>query len=152
MNEIDLIVKYLEKNNSEVLDMAYYSRHSILTVAHEYVVVASAGALEGSDEEVKSFFCGNVSLMVSMEGVVNVVDRNQINIAFGTYNKNGRSEGPAINFAPGHNLFLLGDGIYSGEKRLYGLGCTGMGVDTTDIGAATFSVVVCFNGYLFQIR
>lgn len=146
MSEIDLIVKYLEKRAGKVKDYTYYSEVANLIADDVYKVGANDGY---PDQDV--FFFGHVSLDVLINGVVVLTNANLLVFNFNTTLKS-RSTDSAFKMAVNLGMSGLGDGTYVGEKRIYGIGFNRFSVAQSGFGAATYSVYMALNGYLFEIQ
>jgi hypothetical protein len=148
MNEIDLIVKWLQKNSGPVDDVFYY---------HEYMTQNAAGhwhlGLLGGYAEDRHFFFGNVNILTIIQGVILLTDQMLINHIFATYMTGNIPLGQTnIAIAVNSGVNLLGDGVYTGNKKVYQVGFNRLTTALSDFGAATFVQNITFNGFAFRMK
>lgn len=148
MTEIDLIVKYLERKGSNVVDFIYYNEGFTLSGTG----VCDIGEHEGVILE-NNFFFGHVTQRVQIAGAVVLTNKNMMELIYYTYLK-GRIESGSVLHHMGVNLgmSLLGDGLYEGSKRIYGMGFNKIAVNKVGMGAAEPTVQINCNGYLFKMK
>jgi hypothetical protein len=149
MNEIDLIVKWLQKIGGVVDDAFYYHELYQNTADGAFWYLGQA---EGMDIN-KNFFLGNVEIHTTISGVVVLTNAMIINNDFNTVLKNSLVRGAFIyECGVALDMSLMGSGIYVGNRRLYGCGFNKMATSLTGFGAATFAQDITFNGYAFVMK
>jgi hypothetical protein len=145
MNEIDLIIKWLQKVSGKLSEAIYY--HETGELIGDNVIFMG---LENGYIEQKNFYFGNLNLHLTFGGVPVLTDANTINIATETWlravNMGGRNDwSMGIN----HGLNLLGDGSYVGDKKIYQAGFNRLIFLANDMGVATWNMKWTFNGFVF---
>jgi hypothetical protein len=149
MNEIDLIVKWLEKNSGRVDDVCYY---------HEFAMINAGGAVwrpgiaQGGTIN-KDYYFGNLVIETEIAGVIVLTDANIIDHIYSTI-MNGNVPLGEISLKIGVNIGadLVGNGHYVGNKRLFQVGFNRLDVVLDDFGAATFVQNIHFNGFVFRMK
>ena len=146
-NEFDLIVKYLGTVGHRVMDVRYFREQMIIAGAAGYDIGAAQGFVPN-----QQFFFGNISISITMSGVIVLTNENLISTVLSTL-LFGHLEIQDIRVLLGVNLGmnLMGNGYYIGEKRIYGLGCNRISVQFVGIGAAVIDLWAGFNGYMFTV-
>lgn len=151
MEEEDLIVRYLERKGSRVIDIVYYYEYFSKTADGNIYI---AGENEGVINK-KSFFFGNVhfDMVLDIGGGIVLANRNQLQVDMCT-NLTGRDEPGVISciMAIGNGLSMLGNGSYEGVKRMYGIGFNYAVVAGSDVGAATWEIRTTLNGILYVMK
>jgi len=145
MNEIELIIAFLEIHGGRVLDVKYYQNNDVFKTG----VTFNLGSDNGITNPNLVYFFGNVSLNFSLSGTVVLTDRNEVIVKLNTKLRERTLEPLVNSMQVNQGLNLLGDGIYYGTRRLYGVGCTDLELTNYDTGAATYYCNVSLNGYLF---
>jgi hypothetical protein len=149
MNEIDLIIRWLEKNSGQVDDVCYY---------HEFAMVNAGGAVwrpgiaQGGVIN-HDYYFGNLTIETLINGVIVLTDRNRIAHIYSTIMSGNVPLGEVnIMFAINSGADLLGDGVYMGNKKIFQVGFNRLDVVLDDFGAATFVQNIHFNGFMFRMK
>jgi hypothetical protein len=148
MNEIDLIIRALERKGSPVEDVFYWNEGCLATNTGFWYRFGVADGLEYQ----RCWFFGNLSLKLHIAGVI--VLTNQMRVAYG-FSSTLRGENLGVlvgGIGVNYGVNLLGNGEYEGIKKLYQVGFNWMNVDTVGFGAATFDLVTNFNGFVFKLK
>ncbi|HUX55762.1 MAG TPA: hypothetical protein VMV77_02235 [Bacteroidales bacterium] len=144
MNEIDLIVKYLEKKGSKVADIAYHSGFEILSVHGSSVNV---GRDEGLELD-QCFFFGHIDFRCH---IAVLVDPNVVTVGFESRLKGRVDINNVITFA-GPDMIVLSDGALIQCKRIYGKGFNYIEAAVDGPADGNFQVSLNYNGYLFVMK
>lgn len=150
MNEIELIIRYLERHGSKVIDIAYHAEELYCTslVGTSYY----PGIISGFNF-MDCFFFGNVTIYAEVSGVVDLANKMIIYTEFQVQLKGGATVVHNMQtMGVAHNMNLMGNGEYVGNKRLYGMGFNRIDVGVEGFGAATLAQAMQVNGYLFRMR
>lgn len=147
VNEFNLIEKYLGTIGMRVMDIRYFREFFNIPGEAGYDI----GATQGFNPN-HQFFFGNVSIDAVLFGVINLADENLIHTNFSTL-LYGHPETADLKLSLGVGLgmSLMGDGVYIGGKRLYGVGCNRISINLVGCGAAELVYEVGFNGYMFTV-
>jgi hypothetical protein len=157
MNELDLIIKYLQLRGSKVVDYLYYV---------EYIIMSSAEFTAGLGTVVKQlaketqgravqdvYFFGNITVAGSLAGVITLAGQNEFNFGFISRLK-GRTEAGYISTSlmVADNLYKDGAGVYRGNRRIYGVGCNELQCQAVGITAGVPTVQIELNGIIFIMK
>jgi hypothetical protein len=148
MNEFDLIKRYLSTVGCRVFDVKYFRQDIHFPGPAGYDIGAAQGIPVNH-----GFFFGNVSIYNEISGVI-VLTNQMLNTVYFTtllYNALAETGDTFVGLGVNCGMSLLGNGIYVGSKRIYGISCNRVSVDGIGFGAADFSIHVFFNGYMFTI-
>ena len=147
MNEFELISKYVERGGHRVKDICYFRQDLIIIGDAGYDI----GAVQGYIPQ-HQFFFGHISINDIIEGVINLANENCHSIIFSTLLYGGLETADIrVCMGVALGMSLMGSGRYIGGKRLYGVGCNRISVNSMGFGAATYEMEVGFNGYIFTI-
>jgi hypothetical protein len=147
MDELDLIKGYLLKRGSKIMSACYYNESCLCTATgYTYNFGRVDGVTLGH-----AFLFGHVNLRAHVAGVINLANQMRLSYTFESYLWNWDEVVLQSGIGVNYGLSLLGNGEYEGNKRIYGIGFSRFNLDAVGFGAATFDVVVNFNGYLFTI-
>lgn len=148
VSEIEAIQKYLEKRGSNVSDVIYYFERQVWTGAGDTIFGVSEGYLDRD-----AFLFGNLNISIQAISTITLTDPNFVDFSIQTRLK-GRDESSSRLIQMGINdgMSILGSGIATGTKRIYGVGFNRIFSSCyfTTPGSCTTAVV--FNGYLFIMR
>lgn len=149
MNEIDLIIKRLERNGSPVDDVFYYTE-GIVTGTSPYAL--NIGLVSGYPVG-KCWFFGNVGMAITIGGVIVLTDINTLFMRFGSTFRGIDDLGPVDIYKGVNNgVNLRGDGQYQGNSKIYQIGFNWVTAVKQGFGAATFILDFAFNGFLFILK
>jgi hypothetical protein len=145
VNESELIAKYLSRAGIRVKDVLYYDQSFTFTGAGTEQV----GNIDGYIPE-HCFFFGNVIIDDTLGGVIVLANQNMHTFFFTTLLFNGiERESARVSMAVNYGMGLLGNGVYQGYKRLYGVGCNRVTAGRIGCGASTISATISLNGFMF---
>jgi len=145
LNELQLIKKYLDKVGFRISDITYFDETFTFIAAGTQEIGQAQGFNVGHQ-----FFFGNISIDDSVTGVVVLANKNLHTIYFNTLFYSGIvRESARVSMGVNLGMSLLGDGVYQGCKRLYGVGCNRVVIGQFGCGASTLTCTINLNGYMF---
>jgi len=150
VNEIDLIVKWLQKNSGPVNDVIYHNEYHTLSASPD---IWDLGIEGGGYEKEKHFFFGNLQMHTLVSGVIVLTDKMGIIVCPDTILSSGMAVAKTIiTVGVNYGLNLAGDGTYEGNKKIYQVGCNKIITSVDDFGAADFYIDYTFNGFVFIMK
>lgn len=146
--ELTLIVRKLEMMGKKVSNIYYHNETCLATVSGFQYQFGLVGGLTYGN----CWFFGNIGIVLRMAGVIVLTNENDF-----AYTFSSTLVGEDVATARGrigvnNGLNLLGNGNYEGTKKIYQVGFNWFGMLALGIGAATFQMIVDFNGYVFKLQ
>jgi hypothetical protein len=147
--EEDLIIKYLQKRGSKVLDSFYH--HETLYSLSSDVKTLYLGDSIGVPND-KCYFFGNISIFSKIQGTVVLTNVNQLDFSLVTRFPLFVSTNLLVRSSPAQDMKLEADGTYQNFKRMYGLGFNEGSFAYNSMGAALGFITVQCNGILYILQ
>ena len=147
MSEVDMIDQYLETCGGTVISKRYYQKNEVFAGGVNFRVGEDLGYQINN-----AFFFGNVSFNFALSGVVVLTNRNEIIVRLNHKINERVLEPLPVTMQVEQGLVKLGDGLYYGTRRLYGVGLTDLELLGVGVGAATYYCNVSLNGYIWLLK
>ena len=147
--QIELIERYISRAGGRVRDVIF---HRETVVSNTNGDIFYVGMNMGYPIQ-HAFFVGNIHLWTEIYTVADLALKNAIRINLSTLLDTGVEYGDA-DIISGVNLrlALMGNGDYSGDRRLYNIAFNKINIFTLDLDpGATFMVMMYLSGYLFYV-
>jgi hypothetical protein len=148
MSEMDAIMAFLKKVNSEVVDVIYVNDGwSWINAGGNYFVGSQLGYPDKT-----AWMFGNIYIDGYIDAGPTLAQKNEFAISFGNrFKDNVTKVAVEKNIQIGNGLNLVGNGQYCCNSRLYGVGFNYVSVSFNGI-TPTASLNIGFNGLLYIMR
>jgi len=147
-SEIKLIQRWLSSGGRNVQDVQYHKDLFIIGAPGIQWIGQRAGL-----PLTQTFFFGTVHYWIELYTIANLALQNKVRVLSGYQIYDGLTwTATDMIFAVNHQLTLLGDGTYSGNRRIYNCGFNFFNVSVVDFDPlGTFMAEMTVDGLLFII-